>query len=149
MRTLAFILVLAFLLAEGVAFLPGPCCLNALVNPGGEEPVVCSHGPGAHPEGCCAPAEPASPPCCCRDKGDSVPALNAAPPDCRCRFHAVPGSDKEVDSDVEPTGLRPVGIVSAPFLEIRDSLDLEGPDIREGTGPPGPPLRLALQVLLL
>jgi hypothetical protein len=149
MRTFAFILVAAFLLAEGIAFLPGPCCLNALAVSRGDEPVPCSHRSGARPEGCCAPDESAASPACCSDKADSPAAVNAAPPSCRCRFYRAPESDKSVDGDDGATEPRPIGVVSKALFEIPVSPDLEAPWIREGTGPPGPSLSLILRVLLL
>jgi hypothetical protein len=75
--------------------------------------------------------------------------MDGAPVSCQCRFHAAPEADKNIDSDVEVTGLWPVGVVSTPFLEIPDFPDPESPRIREGTGPPGPSLPLTPQVLLL
>ena len=149
MRISAILLVLAFLLAEGVALIPGPCCLNALLGPQGGNPVACSHHSQARSSGCCDAGEPASPPCCCSERQDASPAMDGAKAPCQCRFQGTPETDKSLDSGVEVTGLQPVGVVSTLFLEIPDSPDPEDSMIREGTGPPAPSLTLTLQVLLL
>ena len=149
MRISAILLVLAFLLAEGVALIPGPCCLNALLGSQGDDPVACSHGSGAHPEGCCGTAELVTAPCCCSQGRGPSPAMKEAPPSCRCRFQESPDTDKDVESVWDDVRFLSAGILPEAPRPTPPSADPRSPEGKTGADPPDRPLLLLHLSLLL
>ena len=150
MRLYAFTLIAVFVLAEGLALLAGPCCINGMLGLGENPGETCPHHAEARPGNCCVSPEPErNEGSCCQGGSGEGAALERAPDSCNCSFEGIPRADKSLTPGGGEWALQVSTTLSSIPDDIPESFEDSRPEIRESTGPPRIPFSILNAALLL
>jgi hypothetical protein len=150
MRLVAYMLVLAFSLAEGVAMIPGPCCLSALFGPEAGANAECPHCSTKAPEeGCCQRDGSETRSCCSEERGGSTREIEGTPSSCGCKYQNAGHNDKTLDSGWDETSIQLLQTVSLQPEKFPANVSPQRYEIHGSAETPPIPIPIILGSLLL